>query len=67
MAARVVRSHEKYDEWSRVAGGGNLYVSCHPMPNSAEWERAAVEEDLIERYAPECNKTFNPFAGLLGY
>lgn len=67
LAARVVRSHEKCDEWRRAAGTGTLYVAYDSMPNTSNWERASVEERLIKYYAPECNRTFNPFGGLLGY
>ena len=67
LGARVVRSHEKYPEWSWAASGaGQLYVAYHCMPNTSDWERAAVEESLIKHYAPVCNKTLNPFAGLFG-
>ena len=58
---RVVRSHEKYEEWERAAGSSRLYVSYHIMSDTTDWQRAAVEKDLIKYYAPPCNKTFNPF------
>jgi hypothetical protein len=64
LAARVVRSHEKYNEWCREAGGSEkLYVAYHLSPN-AEWERAEIEESLIRHYSPVCNQTFNRFASL---
>jgi hypothetical protein len=66
LASRLVPSHEKYDEWCRVAGGaGKLYIAYHLVPDT-DWERAAVEEDLIKHYAPQCNDIFNPFSRLLG-
>jgi hypothetical protein len=67
LGGRVVRSHEKYAEWNRAASGaGLLYVAYHLMPNTYDWQRAAVEENLIKHYAPVCNRTFNPFGGLFG-
>jgi hypothetical protein len=67
LGERVLPSHEKYAEWNRAASGaGLLYVAYHLMPNTSDWERAAVEENLIKHYAPVCNKTFNPFAGRVG-
>ena len=66
LATRVVPSHEKHGEWCRAAGGaGKLYIAYHLVPDS-DWERAAVEEDLIKHYAPQCNDIFNPFSRLLG-
>jgi hypothetical protein len=66
LQTRVVRWHEKYDEWCRVAGGaGNLYVAYHLAPNS-DSERSDVEVDLIKHFAPECNDIYNPFSRLLG-
>jgi hypothetical protein len=67
LSSRATRSHEKFDEWNRVAGAGVLYITFLSMPISSERERAAIEEDLIKHYAPECNRTFNPLAGLCGY
>ena len=67
LSSRVTRSHEKFDEWNRVARAGILYLAVLSMPISSERERAAIEEDLIKHYAPECNRAFNPLAGLSGY
>jgi hypothetical protein len=67
LASRVVPSHEKCDQWCRVAGGGeNLYVACCEMRNSTDDERRSAEADLISHYAPECNDVFNPFSAWLG-
>ena len=66
LAARAVSSHEKYAAWSRTAGGtGKLYVSYHLMTSVGSLARAVVEQRLIEAYAPECNKTHNPYGGKL--
>jgi len=61
LSARVVRSHEKYSEWTRAAGGAQLHVAYYLMPNSNEPQRCAVEQGLISHYSPECNDKFNPW------
>jgi hypothetical protein len=67
LHARVTPSHEKYNGWWQAArGAGALYVAYHLMPNTGDGERATLEESLIKAYAPECNRTFNPLAGLFG-
>jgi hypothetical protein len=61
LAERVTTSHEKYDEWSRCSGLTGILVAHHTMSGSTEWQRANLEQALIRHYAPECNKTHNPF------
>jgi hypothetical protein len=64
LAARVVGSHEKHDEWRRAAGTGDqLYVAYHLMSGCDE-ERTALEQGLIAEYRPECNEIANDSAGL---
>jgi hypothetical protein len=66
LATRVVRSHEKYDEWCRAAGGAeNLYVAYFSMLGSRDDERTTVESGLIRHYGPHCNGMFNPIVQLL--
>jgi hypothetical protein len=61
LAERVTRSHEKFDEWSRSSGLTGILVAYHNMGGSAEWQRANLEQSVIRQYAPECNRTHNPF------
>jgi hypothetical protein len=61
LADRVTTSHEKYDEWLRCSGLTGIYVAHHNMSGSAEFQRANLERSLIRHYAPECNRTHNPF------
>ncbi len=58
LSARVTASHEKYDDWCRVASGANnLYVAFCSMWRSSDSDRSLLETSLIKRYQPECNKT----------
>jgi hypothetical protein len=64
-ASRVCRDHEKYQSWVKASGGGLLFVAFHLIAD--ESERQHVEKLLIADYSPECNKTHNTLASLLGY
>lgn len=61
LAERVTTSHEKYNEWVRCGGITGISVAYHQMNASTEWQRANLEQSLISTYAPECNRTHNPF------
>lgn len=65
MGERVCRNHEKYQSWTRAAGGGSLFVAFHAMAYEAA--RKVAETRLIRHYSPECNVTHNSLAALLGY
>ena len=56
---RVMRSHEKYADWTKEARGGELYVAFFAMPGSTKEARLFVEDKLISDYAPPCNDRFN--------
>lgn len=50
------KAHHKYNCWLRLAGSAEaLFIGTYLMPNSAEKERKAVENSLVERYKPGCN------------
>jgi len=69
MASRVTSCHEKHSDWCAKAGGlASLYVSYHFTSGASDSGRARIEEELISRYNPECNVTYNFFADYLrGY
>lgn len=54
--AGVMASHEKYQEWLRIAGAADqLYVAYH-LTSSDETDRAALKESLIKEYRPACSE-----------
>jgi hypothetical protein len=51
------RSHHKYNCWIQHAGSeDNLYIGTHLMPDSSQEERTRVEQGLISRFDPACNR-----------
>ena len=51
------RSHHKYQCFIEQAGSGsNLYIGIYRMPNSTEDQRREVEQRLIDKYDPICNR-----------
>lgn len=64
LSERVCKSHEKYRDWAKQAGGADrLYVAFHAMTGT-ERERVALEERLIDMYKPACNDKGNALADL---
>ncbi len=54
--ARVTEKHERYEDWTREAGGvANTYVAFCPTPLLKQEQRRWVENDLVARYRPVCN------------
>jgi len=68
LAKRVTSSHEKYSEWSGACKSlTGLYLAYHAMPNSSDWERGALERNLIKIYTPQCNDVHNPLSNAFGF
>ena len=64
LSERVCKSHERYRDWAKEAGGAHrLHVAFHTM-TGGERVRVAVEERLIGMYKPACNDKSNPLADL---
>ena len=69
---RVTEQHERYEDWTREAGGvANIYVAFCLTPLLKEEQRRWVENDLIARYRPACNlndnrvrSTYQPLLGI---
>jgi hypothetical protein len=65
LEARVVTSHEQYEEWLQAAGAeGNLYTAYHLMSGD-ETQRKAFEKNLIQEYKA-CDETANDSPSLAG-
>jgi hypothetical protein len=58
LSERVCASHEKLPSWKRAAGGAQLFVAFHCMID--ESARTTAEQQIIERYRPQCNVALNP-------
>lgn len=51
------RSHHRYQCFIDNAGSeSNIYIGIYRMPNSTKEERKAVEQRLVDRYDPVCNR-----------
>ena len=51
------KSHHSYQCWRRQAGTDTgIYIGIHLMPGSSIEQRRVVEQRLIRKYNPSCNK-----------
>lgn len=49
--------HHRAKCWIDKAGSkSNVYIGVHYMPGSTQAQRSAVEQALIAKYSPACNK-----------
>lgn len=50
-------NHHKSQCFIKQAGSkDNVYIAVYFMPGSSESERQKIEDELIEKYEPACNK-----------
>ncbi|MCY4403203.1 MAG: GIY-YIG nuclease family protein [Candidatus Poribacteria bacterium] len=54
---RIVETHS---HWECADKHGSNYIGIYEMPDSSPDERKAVEDDIIDKYVPPCNKTSTP-------
>ena len=64
LGDRVCTTHEKYSDWTRSAGGTQLYMAYHWTTGMNDTQRRDAECVLINQYKPECNVRFDTPAAL---